>query len=123
MSGEDAGLLHLDEEVEPVTIRLRLPHTGRSSASDLGQVYLAWMCRLWSELQEARSWVCPLEYRYRAWPVVVFDLWGACQDSRRFASRWEGIGSRSQSEAVTDRSPVADISRVTRSRCSLYSLR
>ncbi|MCP4594490.1 MAG: efflux RND transporter permease subunit, partial [bacterium] len=43
LSGEDAGLLHLDEEVEPVTIRLELPRAERSSASDLGQVYLASM--------------------------------------------------------------------------------
>ena len=41
LSGEDAGLLQLDEEVEPVAIRLELPRAERSSASDLGQVYLA----------------------------------------------------------------------------------
>ncbi|MCP4663095.1 MAG: efflux RND transporter permease subunit, partial [bacterium] len=52
LSGEDAGLLHLDEEVEPVTIRLELPRAERSSASDLGQVYLASMHQSFVPLSE-----------------------------------------------------------------------
>ncbi len=38
LGGEDAGLLHLPKEKEPVTINLRLPAGGRSSLSDLAAV-------------------------------------------------------------------------------------
>jgi multidrug efflux pump subunit AcrB len=38
VAGEDAGLLHLSEEVEPVTVRLELPRSERSSVTDLHSV-------------------------------------------------------------------------------------
>ncbi|HEX9736437.1 MAG TPA: efflux RND transporter permease subunit [Thermoanaerobaculia bacterium] len=41
LDGEDAGLLHADEEAEPVAIRLELPRAARSSVADLGDVKLA----------------------------------------------------------------------------------
>ncbi|MCP3959407.1 MAG: efflux RND transporter permease subunit [bacterium] len=43
LSGEDVGVLHDEDEVEPVTIRLELPRAERSSEADLGDVQLASM--------------------------------------------------------------------------------
>jgi multidrug efflux pump subunit AcrB len=40
LGGQDAGLLHLSDELEPVTLRLELPRGARSSAADLGSVHL-----------------------------------------------------------------------------------
>ncbi len=40
LSGEDAGLLHLPEELEPVTVRLEVPRKDRSSTADLGRIHL-----------------------------------------------------------------------------------
>ncbi|HEY6007093.1 MAG TPA: efflux RND transporter permease subunit [Geobacteraceae bacterium] len=40
LGGADAGLVHLPKEKEPVTINVRLPVAGRSSAADLASVYV-----------------------------------------------------------------------------------
>jgi multidrug efflux pump subunit AcrB len=39
-SGEDAGVLHRSEEAEPVTLRLELPRSDRSSVESLGSIRL-----------------------------------------------------------------------------------
>ncbi len=41
LNGQDAGLLHLPKEKEPVTINLRLPAGQRSSAAALSSIYVA----------------------------------------------------------------------------------
>jgi len=41
LGGEDAGVLHLEDEAEPVTIRLQLPRAERSSLADLLDLRLA----------------------------------------------------------------------------------
>ncbi len=41
LSGQDAGLLHLAKEKEPVTINLRLPAGQRSSAAALSSIYVS----------------------------------------------------------------------------------
>jgi len=41
LAGEDAGVLHLQDEAEPVTIRLQLPRAERSSLADLLDLKLA----------------------------------------------------------------------------------
>ena len=43
LDGENAGRLHVDEEVEPVTLRLELPRSERSTVEDLGDVRLVSM--------------------------------------------------------------------------------
>ncbi len=43
LSGEDAGMLHVEDEIEPVSIRLELPRAERSSAAELGDLRLAAM--------------------------------------------------------------------------------
>ncbi|MEE8526192.1 MAG: efflux RND transporter permease subunit [Thermoanaerobaculia bacterium] len=43
LSGEDAGAFHLPDEVEPVTIRLELPRSARSSPAELGDIRLTSM--------------------------------------------------------------------------------
>ena len=43
LSGEDAGVLHVPGEVEPVTLRLELPRAARSSPAELGDVHLTSM--------------------------------------------------------------------------------
>ncbi len=43
LAGEDAGSLHVEDEVEPVVIRLELPRGERSSAAELGDLRLASM--------------------------------------------------------------------------------
>ena len=40
LNGQDAGLLHLSKEKEPVTINLRLPAGQRSSAAALSSIYV-----------------------------------------------------------------------------------
>jgi len=40
LTGEEAGALHSEDEVEPVLIRLELPRAESSSAEELGDVYL-----------------------------------------------------------------------------------
>jgi multidrug efflux pump subunit AcrB len=41
LAGEDAGAAHLAGEVEPVSIRIRLPRAERSSVEDLGRIRVA----------------------------------------------------------------------------------
>ncbi len=74
LHGEDAGLLHDPDEVEPVTIRLRLPRAERSSIEDLRDVRLASMAGglvPLSELVRVKKTVIPgTRYRKNLLPVV-----------------------------------------------------
>jgi multidrug efflux pump subunit AcrB len=74
LSGEDEGLLHRPDEAEPVTLRLSLPRSERSTAADLGRVRvlaaggaavpLGELVRVGDTVQE------PSRYRKNLKPVV-----------------------------------------------------
>ncbi len=74
LEGETAGVLHDDEEVEGVEIRLEVPRAERSSVADLGDVRLASMSGALvplSELVRVEETVRPASrYRKNLKPVV-----------------------------------------------------
>ena len=74
LSGGDVGVLHDDDELEPVAIRLELPRAERSSAADLGEIQLVsevgagamFSLILPITLDETRSEEVKLESAFRA---------------------------------------------------------
>ena len=74
LAGEDAGLLHVPDAVEPTPITLRLPRAARSSAADLGAVRVASLSGAMvplSELTRVETAVePPWRYRKDGKPVV-----------------------------------------------------
>ncbi|MCB1034746.1 MAG: efflux RND transporter permease subunit, partial [Acidobacteria bacterium] len=85
LSGEDAGQLHLPDEVEPVTIRLEVPRSERSSVADLGRIYLSSMTGGQVPLSEPvkveESTLAPSRYRKNLQPVayVLADVAGGAE--------------------------------------------
>ena len=74
LSGEDVGVLHDEDEVEPVSIRLELPRAERSSEADLGDVQLVSMRDTLVPLSELvrleRAALEPTLHRKNLKPVV-----------------------------------------------------